>query len=142
MGALNFWRNACAGAGFGLIDGRFLVKWTGFCRMFVQEVLASKSPNIYDPKPTTQRPFHDDYPQGTGRPAGSRITVDIGGRPIADEAITAGRRVGGGVDEGLSGIDTHWVADALGLSLRQVTRSGPDLRGDVGRYIGGPDKRI
>ena len=108
----------------------------------MQEVLASKSPNIYDPKPTTQRPFHDDYPQGTGRPAGSRITVDIDGRPIADEAIVAGRRVGGGGDQGLSGSEAYRIADALGLSPQYTVRSGPDLKGDVGRYIGGSDKRI
>ena len=28
----------------------------------------SKSASIYDPKPVDQRPFTDDYPQGTGQP--------------------------------------------------------------------------
>ena len=57
LGALNIWRNACAGAGCGLIDGRFLVKSTGFCRMFVQEVLASKSPNICNRNPLRKGHF-------------------------------------------------------------------------------------
>lgn len=84
----------------------------------------------------------DDYPQGTGRPDGSRITVDIDGRPIADEAIVAGRRVGGGADKGLSGSETNRFADALGLSPHYATRSGPDLRGDVGCYVRGAYHRI
>jgi hypothetical protein len=77
-------------------------------------VRASKNPNIFDPKPTPQRPFHDDYPQGTGGPDGSRISVDIDGRPITAQYV-AGRRVGGGVDEAIPRGDSLRIADLLGI---------------------------
>jgi hypothetical protein len=107
----------------------------------LSEVRASKTPNIFDPKPTTQRPFNDDYPQGAAGPDGSRLAVDIDGRPLTARYV-AGRRVGNGVDEAIPRGDSLRIADLLGIRRGAVPRSGPALKGDAGRYISGPDRRI
>ena len=107
----------------------------------LSDVRASKTPSIFDPKPTAQRPFNADYPQGAAGPDGSRLTFDIDGRPITAQYV-AGRRVGGGVDEAIPRGDSLRIADLLGIRRGAVPRSGPDLKGDAGRYIGGPDRRI
>lgn len=98
-------------------------------------VRASKTPNIFDPKPTAQRQFNADYPQGVAGPDGSRLTLDIDGRPITAQYI-AGRRVGGGVDEGIPRGDSLRIADLLGIRWGAVPRSGAELKGDAGRRIG------
>lgn len=105
------------------------------------DVRASKTPSIFGPKPTAQRPFNADYPQGAAGPDGSRLAFDIDGRPLTAQYV-AGRRVAGGVDEGLARGDANRVADALGLPSYPAARSGAELNGDAGRYIGGPDRRI
>lgn len=107
----------------------------------LSDVRASKTPSIYDPKPIAQRPFHDDYPQSIAGSDGSRITTDIDGRPLLAQYV-AGRRVGGGVDEGIARVDANRIADALGIQQYTAARTGPELRGDAGRYTGGPDRRI
>lgn len=104
-------------------------------------VRASKTPSIFDPKPTAQRPFNADYPQGFAGPDGSRLALDIDGRPLSAQYV-AGRRVGGGVDEGIARVDAHRIADALGIQQFSAARTGPQLKGDAGRYTSGPDRRI
>ena len=107
----------------------------------LSDVRASKTPSIFDPKPTAQRPFNADYPQGAAGPDGSRLALDIDGRPITAQYV-AGRRVGGGVDEAIPRGDSFRIADLLGIRRGALPRSGPDLKGDAGRYIGGPDRRL
>lgn len=106
----------------------------------IETTQASRSPHIYDPTPTPQRPFHDDYPQGVAGPDGSRLLADIEGRPLSAQYI-AGRRVGGGVDEGLGGGDTHGIAGSLGITKNLRPRTGPDLKGDAGRFVESGGKR-
>lgn len=96
---------------------------------------ASKSPRMNNPKPTTQRPFHDDYPKGAPGPDGSILTVDIDGRPIHTDAIVFGRRVAGGMDEGGGVAEARRVAGGLGFEIRPVA-SG-DIGGDAGRFVAG-----
>lgn len=100
---------------------------------------ASKSPRMNDPKPTQQRPFRDDYPQGASGPDGSKLTFDIDGRPINPEAYVAGRRVVGGVDEGIGPGESRRIAELLGIDVRAVRSS--DIGGDAGKYWrgAGPD---
>lgn len=107
----------------------------------LSDVRASKTPSIFDPKPTAQRPFNADYPQGAAGPDGSRLAFDIDGRPLSAQYV-AGRRVGGGVDEGIARGDANRIADALGIQSYSAARSGAELKGDAGRYIGGPDRRL
>jgi hypothetical protein len=102
----------------------------------------SKSASIYDPKPVDQRPFTDDYPQGTGQPDGSRLLFDIEKRPISPTALVFGRRNAGGIDEGLARGDEFGLANDLGAGTRFQARSGPLLRGAHGRYIGGESPTI
>lgn len=97
---------------------------------------ASKSPRMNDPKPTQQRPFRDDYPQGASGPDGSKLTFDIDGRPIDPGAFIAGRRVVGGMDEGTSPADAADIARALGIDVRKV--AARDIKGDAGRWHAGP----
>jgi len=97
--------------------------------------LASKSPRMNDPKPTAKRPFSDDYPQGFSGPNGSRLTVDIEGRPINPEAYIAGRRVAGGVDEGIGVGEARRIADLLGIDVRAVKSS--DIGGNAGLFSTG-----
>lgn len=104
---------------------------------------ASKSAKIYDPKPTQQRPFHDDYPKGIEGPDGSRLALDSDGRPVAPTAIIAGRRTVGGLDEGFSRVDTDRIASEMGISRSLFPRTGPELGGDAGRYVrNGDDRRV
>lgn len=126
--------------GLGNLANRFGPQ-NGKIRPDLDGYFSSKNPQIFDPKPTAQRPFYDDYPQGIGRPDGSRIALDIDGRPLSAQYI-AGRRVGGGVDEGIARVDANRIADALGIQRYSAARTGPDLKGDAGRYIGGPDRRL
>lgn len=107
----------------------------------LSDVRASKTPSIFDPKPTAQRPFNADYPQGAAGPDGSRLAFDIDGRPLAAQYV-AGRRVGGGVDEAMPRVDSFRLADLLGIRRGAVPRSSPDLKGDAGRYVGGPERRL
>lgn len=105
--------------------------------------LASKTVKIRDPQPLPQRTFLDDYKSASsGYQDGQRLAFDIEGRPLSPASIIAGRRVGGGMDEGISGVDQNRIADALGVSRFQVPRSGPDLKGDVGRFANAGDRRI
>ena len=97
----------------------------------------SRSASIYDPKPVDQRPFTDDYPQGTGQPDGSRILFDIEGRAISPTAHIFGRRSGGGIDEGLGRGEEFGLAADLGARTGLEARYGRTLRGAHGRYIGG-----
>lgn len=96
---------------------------------------ASKSASIYDPKPLPQRLFEHDYPNpgAVGRDGSGRITTDIEGRLLTAPYV-AGRRTPGSVDEGIRGVDQDRVAELLGISRQALPRSGPDLRGDFGRY--------
>ena len=105
------------------------------------EPKASMLPCIYNPKPIDQRPSNVDYPQGSAGPDGSRIAFDIDGRPLTARYI-AGRRVGDGMDEGVSGIDANRIADGLGIRQQNTARCSPALRGDTGRYNSGPDRSI
>ncbi len=50
--------------------------------------------------------------------------------------------MGGGVDEGIARNDANRIADALGIQSHTAARSGPELKGDAGRYIGGHDRRL
>lgn len=102
----------------------------------------SKSASIYDPKPVDQRPFTDDYPQGTGQPDGSRLLFDIEGRAISPTALVFGRRNAGGIDQGVARGDEFGIAHDLGAGTRLQARSGPLLRGAHGRYIGGKNPLI
>lgn len=102
---------------------------------------ARSSVNIFEPKHVQQRAFDVDYPQGAQGPAGSRLAFDIDGRPLSAEYI-AGRRVVGGVDEGLSAGDAYRIADALGAPVVATSKQSKDLNKAAGRYHGGPDRRI
>ncbi|MBF5006853.1 hypothetical protein [Diaphorobacter caeni] len=103
-------------------------------------VKTSKNAIISDPKPLQQRPFHDDYPQGAQGERGSPLTVDIDGNPLGARFI-AGRRTVGGDDEGLSGVDAYGLARDLGIQTDFAARSGPQLKGDFGRYTRSGDQR-
>ena len=46
------------------------------------------------------------------------------------------------MDEGIARGDSNRIADALGIQRFFAPRAGADLKGDAGRYIGGPDRRI
>jgi len=102
----------------------------------------SKSASIYDPKPVNQRPFTDDYPQGTVQPDGSRLLFDIEGRAISPAAHVFGRRSAGGIDEGIGGGDQFGLAADLGARAGLEARYGGRLRGAHGRYIGGENPVI
>jgi hypothetical protein len=108
----------------------------------LSDVRASKTPSIFDPKPTAQRPFNADYPQGAAGPDGSRITIDIDGRPIAPTALIAGRRTVGALDQGLTAEQIDGIARSLAVPRYAAPRTGPDLKGDAGRFVAGPDRRI
>ena len=56
----------------------------------------------YLPRPQPQRAFADDYRKPVEGVVGSRLGVDIDGRPIADTAVVAGRRRVSGDDEALT----------------------------------------
>lgn len=96
---------------------------------------ASKSPNILDAKPVTQRPFSDDYPNlGTGGGhGGGRLAVDVDGNPLSPTAFVAGRRTHGAPDEGLGPLDANRVAGELRLSAERLPKGA--LGGDFGRYV-------
>jgi hypothetical protein len=81
----------------------------------LSDVRASKTPSIFDPKPTAQRPFNADYPQGAAGPDGSRLAFDIDGRPLLPGAFVAGRRTVGGVDRGLTAEQIDGVARSLAI---------------------------
>jgi hypothetical protein len=102
----------------------------------------SKSASIYDPKPVDQRPFTDDYPQGTGQPDGSRLLFDIERRSISPTALVFGRRSVEGVDEGLKKGTEFGLANDLGARTRLEARYGRNLRGAHGKYIGGENPLI
>jgi hypothetical protein len=108
----------------------------------LSDVRASKTPSIFDPKPTAQRPFNADYPQGAAGPDGSRLAFDIDGRPLSPGVFVAGRRTVGGVDQGLTAEQIDGVARSLAIPRYGAPRTGPDLKGDAGRYIGGPERKI
>ena len=108
----------------------------------LSDVRASKTPSIFDPKPTAQRPFNADYPQGAAGPDGSRLTADMDGRPLFPGAFVAGRRTVGAGDSGLTAEQSDGIAGALGIPRFKAPRTGPDLKGDAGRYISGPDRKI
>ena len=91
-----------------------------------------------DPTPVQQRGFQDDYPQGISGPQGSRLKVDIDGRPLSDTSFIAGRRTVGGADEGLSVADAERASRDLGAN--RATASSRSLSGDVGRYLTGQGK--
>lgn len=92
------------------------------------------SVKIRNPESLPQRPFSDDYKGASSGPEiGKPLSFDIEGRRLTAPYI-AGRRVGGGVDEGLSTEQTRRVADLLGARVAQAPRNGPDLMGDAGRY--------
>jgi hypothetical protein len=97
---------------------------------------ASRSAKMKDPNPQPQRPFHDDYPQATGSPPGSRIAVDVDGRPLGAPSI-AGRRVVGGPDHAIDSFGRYEVGRGLGINAERTT--GSAIGGDVGRYIRGAD---
>ena len=98
---------------------------------------ASRSVKIRAPEPLPQRPFSDDYdPQNFTQPYGSRITTDIDGNPISPGAIIVGRRVGGGVDEGLSRSDQDRITGALGIS-RDAVAARYLPKNSVGSYTSG-----
>ena len=107
----------------------------------IESARASKSPSIFDPKPTTQRPFNVDYPKGIAGQDGSRVAFSIDGDPLTARYI-AGRRVVGGMDEGIAGNDADGIASALGIQSYQTPRTGLDLRRDAGRYVGGAERKI
>lgn len=97
---------------------------------------ASRNPSIYSPKPLLQRPFEHDYPKpgAAGGDGGSRVAFDIDGRQASPTALIAGRRTVGGNDIGLSRIDQDRAIGLLGIRFESVPRSGPGLKGDLGRY--------
>ena len=97
---------------------------------------ASKGVKMSDPKPQAQRPFYDDYPQGIAGQNGSPITLDIDGRPINSGAYIAGRRVAGQNEQGLSAVETDQLGGLLGYRVGKFPRSGGELKGDAGRFVG------
>lgn len=101
---------------------------------------ASKSPDMLIPKPVAKRPFHDDYPQGARSDESGRLTHDIEGRPLLARYI-AGRRTVDGDDQGIGAVDADRIADLLGFRTRSVARSGPELKGDAGRFVASGDQK-
>lgn len=94
---------------------------------------ASKSVKIRDPEPLPQRPFSDDYQVAPGGAAsGERLAFDIEGRPIEPGATVFGRRVVGGVDEGIRSGDANRIAGDLGIQVTAVKPS--EIAGDAGRF--------
>ena len=102
---------------------------------------AFRSASIFAPKPVTQRPFNVDYPQSTGRPDGSKLLFDIEGRPLSARYI-AGRNMVGMADEPLPTGGAAGINELLGIPVKEVPRTSADLKGDVGRFISGHNRRI
>lgn len=93
---------------------------------------ASRSPRMSDPKPQPQRPFDVDYPQGAPGPDGSRLTRDIDDRPIHPDAAVYGRRVVGGVDEGIRSGEAGGLLQQFGAPAQAV--HSREIGGDAGKY--------
>jgi hypothetical protein len=72
---------------------------------------------------------------------GSKLTTDIDGNPLFAKYI-AGRRVVGGLDEGVSRVEADQIARLLGIQAGSGSTWGKELGGNVGRYFGGPNRRI
>ena len=104
--------------------------------------MARKTASVFDPPEKPQRSFHDDYPEAVGSDESGRITVDIDGRPLS-APIVVGRRVPGGDDEAASPEQFVAIADELRTTVKHASRSGPELKGDFGRFVKtAPDFRL
>jgi len=81
-----------------------------------------------------ERPIEADYPHGVPVDDTGRLTHDIDGRPLSAPYV-AGRTGTTGMDAALQPEDVVAVGTRLtGQSPQVVPRSGPFLKGDLGRY--------
>jgi hypothetical protein len=104
--------------------------------------LVSRSPSMYNPPKKSLRPFEDDYPGVAQADATGRLKYDAEGRPLADSALVAGRRVLGGVDEGARPSEYDALATAL-VGRPASLHPGRTMARDFGhtvidRYTGQP----
>jgi len=97
---------------------------------------STRSSRMFDPPRKPQRPFHDDYPQLAESPRGSKIQVDIEGRPLIAKNV-AGRRAVGEADEGIDSLKQAEIGKDLNLRLEAATSR--ELGSDLGRFKRGPD---
>ena len=87
----------------------------------------------YLPRPQPQRAFTDDYRKPVEGVVGSRLGVDIDGRPIADSAIVAGRRRVQGDDVALARDELERAIGGITGGASYVPRR--DLpKGAIGTY--------
>lgn len=86
----------------------------------------------YDAPKLEQRPFSSDYGKRDVGPAGSRLQVDIEGRPLTASFVAGRRRVGEG-DEPLSVGQIDEIAQSLASSVRRVPKANLP-RNAVGSY--------
>ena len=92
---------------------------------------ALRSAKMRNAPATIQRSFANDYPEtGIGAAVGQRLAHDIDGRALSPSAIIAGRRVVGGVDEGLSASEIDRAITGLLGTTKQVPP------GSLGRDVG------
>ena len=98
------------------------------------EILAKKGVYTYDPPSMPHRPFEEDYPHGATADPSGRLTTDRDGRPI-NAPFVAGRRVLGGVDEGLQAGDTRAILRELARRYAEVTTDRRLIGSDAGRLI-------
>lgn len=98
------------------------------------EVLANKSPMMYNPPVKPLRPFTADYPAGAPTDATGNLTADIEGRPLTAQYVV-GRNMVGGADESLRPQEYDALAQAtLGRPADILAPSR--MGGDFGRtYI-------
>ncbi|MFV0283066.1 MAG: hypothetical protein ACK5JE_04670 [Castellaniella sp.] len=85
---------------------------------------ASRQPSIYDPKPTPQRPFADDYISQTVGSDG-RLARDIEGRELG-ATFVAGRQRQGMADVPLSEGNLRAIAELLRIPRHTASRSSKD----------------
>lgn len=97
----------------------------------------SRTAGMYDPPPMAQRAFESDYRIAPSGELGARLDVDMDGLPIDPGAMIAGRRAVGGDDVGLSEAEADALAHMF-ADVQRVKRSGPELKGDAGRYVRDP----
>ncbi|WP_315831119.1 hypothetical protein [Bradyrhizobium prioriisuperbiae] len=101
---------------------------------------ASRYTSMYNPPVKPLRPFEMDYPKGAPGEPGSRLTVDIDGKPLTAKYVV-GRRVVGGADETLSPAELNAVTQATIGSLPEAVAQGALPKDAIGVYrtVPGPE---